>query len=34
MNIVAFSCKNFELTSVKQKALNKQRFTHKNIRYN
>ena len=29
-NIVVFSCINFELTSVKQTALNKQVFNHKN----
>ena len=33
MNIVAFSCVNFEITCVKQKTLNKQGSTHKNKCY-
>ena len=33
-NIVVFSCIKFELTSVKQKALNRQGSTHKNTLYN
>ena len=34
MNIVAFPCINFEFTTIKQKTLNKQGFTHKNAHYN
>ena len=30
MNIVVFSCKNFEFTSIKQTTLNTQGSTHKN----
>ena len=33
MNIVVFSCINFELTSIKEKTLNKQGSTHKKAFY-
>ena len=33
MNIIALSCINFELTSIKQKTLKKQGSAHKNTRY-
>ena len=33
MDFVAFSCINFELTSIKQKTLNKQGFADKNTSY-